>query len=292
MSLFSLRTLVGVVAGSVLAASVTVPVQASTYSEFVGFTNSVLDGWESEKGRNAGFRAARALFNEPKYAQMDWSGAGLLCRYFRGDSTASGAAAAADAVWPVEKLLLDTFRDAGGAVYDWQDFMLVRFTVLSSAVNAQCPSYNSLMMGPFSDALYATFDKYRKSQGSGSTTTPQATTSPSMQADSLGTVTALTKPVFLRVENRGRYTNIYFPLPTQWDTWGITYTARFLNNDEVFCGWTAVVDQVGKDDFEGYCSGWRPKALNGKTRWMYIEASSDLGTVTSDAFKIKFPKRK
>lgn len=287
------RALVGLSTAVLAAAGLTTPAQAATYPEFIAFTNTVLDGFEAQKGGSAGFRAGRALFNEPRYAQMDWNGGGLLCRYFRGDSTAEGAKGAAEAVWPVEKVILDTFREAGGAVSDWQDLMLVRFTVLSSSINAQCPSYNSLVMGPFSDALYALFDAYRATQGAPpnpSTTTPPAST-PS--GGDYGTVTVLSRPLFLGTVDDGMYTRIRFPIPTVWDTWGVTYTARFASNDKVFCRWTAVVDQV---DFgtpgEGNCAGTRTKKLRGKTRWMYIEATSDLGKVTSEHFPVTFSRSK
>jgi hypothetical protein len=39
--------------------------------------------------------------------------------------------------------------------------MLVRFTVLSAGVFYRCPSYNSLTLGPFSEALYSLYTAYK-----------------------------------------------------------------------------------------------------------------------------------
>lgn len=168
----SLASFLTVAAMAITSAGLSSPANASTYGEYVRFTNSVLDGFESERGRNAGFRAARAMFNEPRFAQADWNGTGLLCRFFNGDSSANGGKAAANVVWPTEKRILDTFRSAGGSIFDWQDFMLVRFTVLSAGINVQCPRYNSLFMGPFSDVLYSQFTAYRDAQGGSGAPSP------------------------------------------------------------------------------------------------------------------------
>lgn len=171
----------GLIVSMTLTVGTASPANAAPYDDFVRQTNAILDGWDAEKGGSAGFRAARALFDTPKYSQASWNSAGLLCRFFRGDSSASGGQFAADVVWPTEKTLLDTFTAAGGSVYDWADFMLVRFTVLAAAINGQCPSYNSLVMGPFSDRLYEQFNAYRNDQGASESATPTAPSEPAGQ---------------------------------------------------------------------------------------------------------------
>lgn len=189
------RKIIAVIVGLVFSLGLGVagaaPTQAMTYDQYVQWTNSVLDELNAEKGSSAGFRAARAIFNVPKYSKASWDGATVLCKYFRGDSTQAAGGIAADVVWPTEKSLLDTFRSAGGAVYDWDDFMLVRFTVLSSAINAQCPAYNTLVMGPFSDVLNAKFSAYKNAQGGGALA-PAPT--PSSVPSTPATPTVITDP--------------------------------------------------------------------------------------------------
>jgi len=129
------------------------------------------------------------MFNTPRYSQVDWNGAGLLCRFFTSNgATNRTARQAATAIWPSEANILGTFHSAGGRqAADLDSFMLVRFTVIAYGINLRCPSFNTFTLGAFSDALYAQFTVY-KNQITGSGTPvplPSPTTTPQPQPSAI-----------------------------------------------------------------------------------------------------------
>jgi hypothetical protein len=173
----------------VLALLPATPAQATPFNDFVGLVNSTLDDRASTHETNAGFRAARQLFETPKYTKAAWDDAGRLCMAIELQPSAKGAANAADLAWILERGLLEAVRSAGATVADFDDFMLVRFTILSAGANYRCPQYNTLVMEPFSDALYALFTSYKESAANGASSGAQATPGPvvtTQPAETLG----------------------------------------------------------------------------------------------------------